>query len=100
MFAVVYSFDVRPERRTTFLDAWKNLTQLIYEYEGSRGSRLHHSEGNIYMAYAVWPNRKTWEESGTKLPTEAEGLRSIMRESCVNIETIHTWEVVEDLINI
>ncbi len=41
MFAVIYQFNVKENRESEFIGAWKQLTQLIYDYEGSLGSRLH-----------------------------------------------------------
>lgn len=98
MFTVIYSFKVIPEKATDFIEAWKGLTELIYDYEGSLGSRLHQQSKDIYIAYAQWPNKKTWEEAGEKLPESAQELRKIMRESCLEINTTHELVVVEDLL--
>lgn len=98
MFAVIYTFKVKPEKDLKFIQGWKGLTELIYKHEGSRGSRLHKIEDSHYLAYAYWPDKKTWENSGEKLPKEADQHRDLMRESCESIETKFELDVVEDLL--
>lgn len=98
MFAVIYKFEIIPSKEDSFIDAWKALTELIYKHEGSLGSRLHKSDNNIYLAYAQWPSKILWENSGNKMPAEADEVRRQMKESCVKIETVHTMEMVEDLL--
>ncbi len=98
MFAIIYHFEVHPGKEASFIEAWKNLTQLIYQYEGSLGSRLHKKNNEHYIAYAQWPNRKTWENSGSKLPEEAKEYRKIMKEACTSISTQHELQMIEDLL--
>ena len=98
MFAVIYRFTVHTGQDESFQEAWGELTNLIHRHEGSLGSRLHReSEGN-YIAYAQWPDRQTWEGSGDKLPAEADGWRQQMRASCEKIETLHTLDMTDDLL--
>jgi heme-degrading monooxygenase HmoA len=52
MFTVIYSFQVKPGQVHKFEKAWKDLTLLISEYEGSLGSRLHKQSELSYIAYA------------------------------------------------
>ncbi len=98
MFAVIYTFEVIPGKEETFVEAWRELTLLIFLHEGSKGSRLHKNEFGNYMAYALWPDKMTWENSGDKLPEIANTWRSQMRESCTNIETSFELNVIEDLL--
>ena len=98
MFAVIYTFEVHPDKDAIFIESWKNLTQLIYQYEGSLGSRLHKKNNEQYIAYAQWPDRKTWENSGSKLPEEANEYRKKMKEACVSISTQHELQMIEDLL--
>ncbi len=99
MFCVVYSFKVKLGKEEDFLKSWEELTKLIYLYEGSLGSRIHQSEDqNIYIAYAQWPSKSTWQNSGSKLPEEANEWRKMMKESCEKIETIHQLESKIDLL--
>ena len=87
MFAVIYTFYIKPGKKKEFMEAWHNLTELIYKYEGSLGSRLHVDRDGNYMVYAHWPDEKTWKEAGKKLPKSADKWRAQIRESCERIET-------------
>ena len=98
MFAVIYSFQIKPDHENEFLDAWKGLTSLIYEYEGSLGSRLHKEKDDHYIAYAQWPDKSTWKNSGGNLPESANLVRLQMKNSCEKIETLFELDMVEDLL--
>jgi len=98
MFSVIYKFEIKPNREDSFEEAWKNLTSLIYDYAGSLGSRLHKKDNCIYIAYAQWPNKETWENSANKLPKEAAEVSKLMKESCISTETLFELELIEDLI--
>jgi heme-degrading monooxygenase HmoA len=98
MFAVVYLFKVKENRQSEFINTWKQLTQLIYEYEGSLGSRLHKQSDDVYLAYAQWPDRETWEHSGKKLPDAANKIRETMSACCTKIETLYELNCIEDLL--
>lgn len=97
-FAVIYQFEVLEGRQEEFIGAWKALTQLIYQYEGSLGSRLHQSHKHTYIAYAQWPDKKTWENAGNGLPEEAKAFRSTMRECCQSIEILFELNTLEDVL--
>ncbi len=98
MFAVIYSFTVKENKDSEFVKGWKGLTELIYEFEGSLGSRLHKESEGKYIAYAQWPAKSIWEKSGSKLPESAYGYRKMMKESCSHIQTIYELEMVEDFV--
>jgi heme-degrading monooxygenase HmoA len=98
MYAIIYTFKVKDGMEKTFIQSWKTLTQLIYKYEGSLGSRLHKSEDSIYVAYAQWPNKETFNKADSNLPDEANEVRKKMRESCIEIQTLYNMDVVEDLL--
>jgi len=98
MYIILYDFAVKPDCENQFIESWKGLTNLIYKHEGSLGSRLHKKEANNYVAYAQWPNRSKFENSGKNLPEEANYYRNLMRESCETIEVLQKLEVVEDLL--
>ena len=99
MFAVIYKFTVKEGQDENFIHSWEELTKLIRKYEGSYGSRLHRISAERYLAYALWPNRETWKNSGKKLPAESAAIRNVMRESCVEIDTEYELNVVSDLLN-
>lgn len=98
MFCVVYSFKVIQDKEMEFIKAWTELTQLIYQYEGSLGSRLHKGSDHEYIAYAQWQSRSDWENAGSKLPEIVDIFRSEMKNSCTEIETVYTLDPVSDLL--
>lgn len=97
-FSVIYSFKVIEGKENDFIKVWSDLTNLIYEFEGSYGSRLHKSNNQTFIAYAQWPDKETWENSGEKLPEIANDLRKKMKECCSEIKTEHELNIVEDLL--
>lgn len=98
MFCVIYSFQVKEDKEAPFIEAWEELTKLIYQYEGSLGSRIHKASDDLYLAYAQWPSKKQWQNSGDLLPSEASKWRDQMRSCCQEIKTIHELELISDLL--
>jgi len=98
MFTVIYSFKIKQGKLDNFIEAWKDMTNLIIKYEGGLGSRLHKHSEFEYIAYAQWPNKETWENSGNHLPEISKSIRSKMRNSCDNIQTLFELNVIEDLL--
>ncbi|MDB4285766.1 antibiotic biosynthesis monooxygenase [bacterium] len=98
MFTIIYSFQVKPGEATPFEKAWRDLTVLIYENEGSLGSRLHKQADLSYIAYAQWPDRDTWKNSGSKMPEKSKDISKAMKASCEKVETLYELEVVDDLL--
>jgi len=98
MFYVLYSFEVLPGKTDDFLKGWRGMTELIRDYEGGLGSRLHKVDDIRYVAYAHWPDRVTWESSGDKLPAESDDYRQLMRGSCEKIETMESMYMIDDLL--
>jgi heme-degrading monooxygenase HmoA len=98
MFVAIYSFEVRAGKDEQFIKAWEEFTKLIYQFEGSLGSRLHKKGEQEYTAYAQWPDKKTWENSGKNLPESANEHRALMKEACVKIDTSHELEMISDLL--
>lgn len=96
MFAVIYSFKIHPEKEKQFLHAWHELTRLIYLHEQSYGSRLLQEGTNRYIAYAQWPDKRTWKNAGSKLPMSADPFRSQMRERCMEIKTLYELDMIDD----
>lgn len=98
MFTVIYSFQVKQGEVQSFKKAWRDMTLLILEYEGSLGSRLHKQNELTYIGYAQWPTKNAWINSGNNLPEASEEIRKIMRATCEKIETLFELEVVDDLL--
>lgn len=98
MYVVLYLFVVKSNQVDTFIKGWKGLTNLIYQYEGSLGSRLHKKTHLEYIAYAQWPSKEMFDNSGGNLPKEGDEYRDLMRASCSKIEIMTKVEVVENLL--
>ncbi len=98
MYILIYRFTAKPDQVPQFLQSWREMTLLIREYEGSLGSRLHQESECVFIAYAQWPDRQTFENSGAKLPEHAQTVRKVLRESCESIETLHRLEMLDDLL--
>jgi heme-degrading monooxygenase HmoA len=94
---LIYRWRVLPGRDEAFIRAWARLTEIIYEREGSLGSRLHRVDEGTYLAYAQWPSREVWEASNNIAPTE-EALRlwRIMQESAERLKPDTQMIVIED----
>ncbi|MFY0644929.1 MAG: antibiotic biosynthesis monooxygenase [Bacteroidia bacterium] len=97
-FAVIYQFNILEDDLEEFISSWENLTELIYKHEGSLGSRLHKKSNTEYLAYARWPSRQHWEQSGSNLPPEAKKYSKQMHEACTKIETLYELDLVSDLL--
>ncbi len=98
MFCVVYSFHVKKGFETSFESSWNKLTEMICTHANSNGSRLHKSKGNEYIAYASWPDKKTWKEGFSKLPKESEVFSEKMKDCCTNIQTVYELDMLNDLL--
>jgi len=98
-FSIIYSFNIHENKQDEFIHCWTELTNLIYKFEGSYGSRLHQVNENLFIAYAQWPDKKTFDQSGNKLPESANDLRKKMRECCSEIKKEYELKnIVVDLI--
>jgi len=98
MFTVIYSFNVKPDSVLEFKKAWRELTLLIQKHEGSLGSRLHKNSENTYIAYAQWPDKQVWAESGGNMPDSNIEFRRIMKDSCTKIKILFELDVIDDLL--
>ena len=98
MYALIYKFKVKKNKESEFIKSWKELTELIYKYEGSLGSRLHKQDDETFIAYAQWPNDVVFNNSGKKLPENVKEIREIMRKACSDIERLFELEVIEDVL--
>lgn len=86
-FTVIYSFKVVEGKEKDFIKSWAELTKLIYEFEGSYGSRLHKVNSTLFIGYAQWPSKEVYDRSGNNLPQSANKFREQMRECCSEIKT-------------
>ena len=95
-FIVIYSFKIIEGKELYFINAWRELTNFIYESAGSYGSRLHKVDNNSFIAYAQWPDKETWENSSEIISDNANNLRKLMHENCLEIKTEYQMTVIED----
>jgi len=98
MFAVIYTFHVKKGVEKAFIKSWTAMTKLIIKRKGSNGSRLHFTAPGIYMAYALWKDKETWEKFEDSPPASSKKHSEIMKDSCSRIKTSHTMDVIEDLL--
>jgi len=83
----MFEFVVKEGCEAQFLRAWPIVTQGIYLFKGSLGSRLHKNINGEYIAYAQWPNQKAWElSSEIEMSLDYENHRESMHES-LNLES-------------
>ncbi|MEM6730765.1 MAG: antibiotic biosynthesis monooxygenase [Myxococcota bacterium] len=61
MFAVVYRWKLKPGKEHDFQRAWAALTDEFIESHGGLGSRLHRGDEGLWLAYARWNDRQSWE---------------------------------------
>lgn len=62
-FAVIYQWRLKQGMHEQFFKAWEELTELLMQKRGARGSRLHRSDQGTLVAYAQWPSQASWEQS-------------------------------------
>ncbi|MCF6442929.1 antibiotic biosynthesis monooxygenase [Pseudoalteromonas luteoviolacea] len=87
MFVVMFEFVVQEGFEEQFIKAWPSVTQGIYLFKGSLGSRLHKNVNGEYIAYAQWPDKQTWEASSEiEMSPDYEMHRDSMQES-LNLES-------------
>lgn len=98
LFTLLYSFNIHHGKDAAFIQAWSDMTQLLYQYQGSHGSRLYRSDETTFIGIAQWPDRETFSKPSDNLPEEAIAIRQTMRECCVEIKTLYELpELVVDM---
>ncbi len=98
MFIVIYSFQVKKGRENDLRKSWTEMTKLIIKYKGALGFRLHQADNNLFIAYAQWPDKATWENKTNLMPKIAKEYSQYMTDCCTKIKTEYTMKVVEDLL--
>ena len=74
-FVVLYRWRLKAGHEEQFVEAWAEMTQLLLA-RGSRGSRLHHGNDDIWYAYAQWPSADAREAAfASPLPENDAGER-------------------------
>ena len=101
MFAVIYRWRVLPGLEAQFEQGWRAGTDAIAREFGGWGSRLHRGEGDVYVAYAQWPDRATWERAmQTRMRHSDDEARRQYREAIApdSFETLFAGDVTHDLL--
>lgn len=62
MFSVIYRFKVKQGREKEFQECWSKATEEFCSIHGGLGSCLHITDDKLFIAYAKWPDRLTWEK--------------------------------------
>ncbi|MBW8192418.1 antibiotic biosynthesis monooxygenase [Neiella marina] len=86
MFVVMFEFVVKEGCEQAFLDAWPKVTQGIYMFKGSLGSRLHRTKNGELIAYAQWPDRATYELANQQTMSEQYETHRAQMRAALNIE--------------
>ncbi len=97
MFIALYRWKVREGHEKSFLEGWHRRTEEIYRHSGSLGSRLHQAEERLWVAYAQWPDRRTYDAAQSIPVTDAEA-RNMFRESIEESYPDIYMDVIDDLL--
>ena len=63
MLAVIYKWKLKKNiSGKAFIKHWHKGTKHICKKYGSFGSSLHKTDDRRFIAYARWPNKKSWEK--------------------------------------
>ena len=98
MFAVIYRWWVKPGREEQFIAGWQRCSSGIRERFGSYGSRLHRTDGGLFVAYGRWPAAEAREPYRAQLDFDPVSF-AMMRDStaCELPET--RMYIVRDLLD-
>ncbi len=97
MFIALYHWKVKESHEKNFLEGWHRRTEEIYQHCGSLGSRLHQAEDGTWVAYAQWPDRRTYDAAQSIPAIDAEA-RMMFRESIEEAYPDIYMSVIDDLL--
>lgn len=103
MFAVIYRWRVIPGREAQFEAGWRAGTEAIRREFNGWGSRLHKAEDGVFVAYAQWPDRATWEKAmETRMRHSDDEAREKYRNAIEpgGFETLFAMDVTADLLDL
>jgi len=103
VFAVIYRWRVIAGREAQFEAGWRAGTEAIAREFGGWGSRLHKAEAGVYVAYAQWPDRATWEKAmESRMRHSNDEARRMYREAIApdGFETLFAMDVTADLLEL
>jgi quinol monooxygenase YgiN len=97
VFIALYRWKVKVGHEKNFLEGWHRRTEEIYQHCGSIGSRLHRAEDGTWVAYAQWPDRRTYDAAQSIPVIDAEA-RMMFRESIEEAYPDICMNVIDDLL--
>ncbi len=98
MFIALYRWKVKAGHEKNFLAGWHRRTEEIYRQCGSLGPRLHQAEDGMWVAYAQWPDRQTYDAAQSIAPVSESEARRMFRESIEESYPDIYMSVVDDLL--
>ncbi len=99
MFIALYRWKVKEGQEKNFQEGWHRRTEEIYQHCGSLGSRLHKAEAGIWVAYAQWPDRRTYDKAQS-IPVVDAKARMMFRESIEEAYPDICMNVIDDLLKL
>ncbi len=97
MFIALYRWKVKEGQEKNFLEGWHRRTEEINQNCGSLGSRLHRAEDGVWVAYAQWPDRPTYDAAQNIPVIDAEA-RTMFQESIEEAYPDIYMNVIDDLL--
>ncbi|HLL75244.1 MAG TPA: antibiotic biosynthesis monooxygenase [Pyrinomonadaceae bacterium] len=97
MFIALYRWRLKEGQEEKFREGWRRLTEEIRGRRGSHGSRLHRAADGTWIAYAQWPDRRTWELAMGVEAADGEA-SEMMSESIEVSQPPVLMEVFDDLL--
>ncbi len=76
-FAVIYRWKLTPGLEPGFVEAWQSVARTLEEQFGAHGVCLHAAEDSTWVACAMWPNRKAWENARLESPDGFAAMRNM-----------------------
>ncbi len=103
MFAVIYRWRVIPGLEAQFEEGWRAGTEAIRREFNGWGSRLHKAGPHVYVAYAQWPDRATWEKAmESRMHHSDDDAREKYRAAIApdGFEALFAMDVTADLLDL
>ncbi|MBI1837226.1 MAG: hypothetical protein HYR91_08185 [Flavobacteriia bacterium] len=97
-FSVIYSFKIKQEFRKEFIQSWNEITALIYQNEGSLGSRLQMIDETTFLGYALWPSKAIFIKASKIENKEIAKLKAKQSEYVEEINKRFESSIISDLI--
>lgn len=98
MFAVIYRWEVVPGREDQFIAGWHRCSSQIKKRFGSYGSRLHRTDGGLFVSYGRWPSAEAREPYRAQLDFDPPSFR-MMREAIAQELPETRMHIIGDLLD-